>query len=92
MGMYQRRLGKYELQERVGHGASEVWKAFDSQQHRFVAIKILPVNAQTSADFAPRFYREAQTLVALRHPNIVPILDFYMSQNGNEAYLIMDNV
>lgn len=92
MGMYQRRLGKYELQERVGRGASEVWKAFDSQQRRFVAIKILPVNAQTSADFAPRFYREAQTLVALRHPNIVPVLDFYMSENGNEAYLIMDYV
>ena len=50
MSMYQRRLGKYELQERVGSGASELWKAFDTQQRRYVAIKILPVNAQTSAD------------------------------------------
>ncbi len=92
MSMYQRRLGKYELQERVGHGAGELWKAFDTQQHRYAAIKILPVNAQTSADFTPRFYREAQTLAALRHPNIVPVHDFYMSQSGSEAYLILDYV
>src|SRR5438874_1581124 len=92
MSMYQRRLGKYELQERVGSGAGEVWKAFDTQQHRYVAIKILPVNAQTSTDFTPRFYREAQTLAALRHPNIVQVHDFYMSQSGSEAYLILDYV
>src|SRR5947209_13719365 len=92
MSMYQRRLGKYELQERVARGAGEVWKAFDTQQRRYVAIKILSVNAQTSADFTPRFYREAQTLAALRHPNIVQVHDFYMAQSGSEAYLIMDYV
>ena len=74
MGMNQRRLGKYELQERLRSGvAGEVWKAFDTQQHRYVTIKIIPVNAQMSTDFAPRFYREAQILAALRHPNIVQI-------------------
>src|SRR5437870_10328201 len=92
MSMYQRRLGKYELQERVGRGAGEVWKAFDTQERRYVAIKIIPVNAQTSADFTPRFYHEAQILAALRHPNIVPILDFRVSQSGSEAYIIMDYV
>ena len=89
MSMYQRRLGKYELQERVGRGVGEVWRAFDTQQRRYVAFKILQVNTQTSTDFTPRFYREAQTLAALRHPNIVPVQDFYMSQSGNEAYLII---
>src|SRR6266568_5126800 len=93
MGMNQRRLGKYELQEHSGSGVvGEVWKAFNTQQRRYVTIKIIPVNAETSADFTPRFYHEAQILTALRHPNIVPVLDFNMSQGGNEAYIIMDYV
>ncbi|HLJ32373.1 MAG TPA: protein kinase [Ktedonobacteraceae bacterium] len=93
MGMNQRRLGKYELQERLGPGAvGEVWKALDTQQQRYVAIKIIPVTAQNSADFAPRFYQEAQILATLRHPHIVPILDFSTRQDMREAYIIMDYV
>ena len=37
-----RRLGKYELRERLGQGGmAEVWKAFDTQLQRYVAIKVL---------------------------------------------------
>ncbi len=93
MGMNLRRLGKYELQERLRPAAvGEIWKAFDTQQRRYVTIKIIPVNTQASADFIPRFYREAQILAALRHPDIVPILDYHMPQSGSEAYIVMDYV
>ena len=93
MGMYQRRLGKYELQERLESGAvGEVWKAFNTQQRCYVTLKIIPVNAETGADFTPRFYREAHMLAALHHPHIVPIQDFHLSQSGSEAYIIMDYV
>src|SRR6266496_1172454 len=93
MGMNQRHLGKYELQERLESGAvGEVWKAFNTQQRCYVTLKIIPVNAETGTDFTPRFYREAQILAALHHPHIVPILDFHMSQSGSEAYIIMDYV
>ena len=35
-----KRLGKYELQERLGQGGmAEVWKVFDPQLKRYVAIK-----------------------------------------------------
>ncbi len=93
MGMYQRRLGKYELQERLESGAvGEVWKAFNTQQRCYVTLKIIPVNAETGADFTPRFYREAHMLAALHHPHIVPIQDFHLSPSGSEAYIIMDYV
>src|SRR5215470_8209464 len=37
-----RRLGKYDLQERLGQGGmAEVWKALDTQLQRYVAIKLL---------------------------------------------------
>src|SRR5207302_11118306 len=91
MGMNQRRLGKYELQERLGPGAvGEIWKAFNTQQHCYVTIKITPVIIETSFDFTPRFYREAQMLAALRHSDIVSIQGFYMSQCVTQAYNYMD--
>lgn len=93
MSMNPRRVGKYELQQRLAGGAmGEVWKAWDTQQHRYVAIKVITVNAQDSADFTSRFTHEAQILTTLRHPNIVAVQDFRMIQGGSEAYIIMDYV
>ncbi len=47
-----RRLGKYELQERLGSGGmAEVWKAFDTQLRRYVAIKFLHASFQADSDF-----------------------------------------
>src|SRR5438105_10156128 len=93
MSTNQGHLGEYQLQERLGRSVvGDLWKAFDTQERRYVAIKIIPVNAQTSAEFTPRFYHEAQILATLRHPNIVPIQDFRIAQGGSEAYIIMDYV
>src|SRR5437660_9216028 len=80
-----RRLGKYELQVLLGQGGmAEVWKALDTQLQRYVAIKLLHANLQADPDFITRFTREAQIIAALRHPNIVQIYDFYISE-GSEA-------
>ena len=93
MGTNWRRLGNYELEERVGPAAAgEFWKAFDTQQRRYVSIKIIQVSEQNGTDFTPRFYHEAQILAALHHPNIVQVHDFFISQSGYEAYVIMDYV
>ena len=93
MGMNQSRLGKYELRGHLRPGAvGDIWKAFDTQQRRYVAIKIIQVNTQTNADFIQRFYREAEMLAALRHPNIVPVQDYRVAQSESEAYIIMDYV
>lgn len=84
-----RRLGKYELQERLGRGGmAEVWKAFDTQLRRYVAIKFLHADFQADSDFVERFSREAQTVAALRHPNIVQIYDFYASEHSEQQAAI----
>jgi len=89
-------LDKYELLERLGQGdIVETWKAFDTQQKRNVAIKILHVNLQADADFPTRFIRQAQRLIALRHPNIVHMHDFRIAQSSPSetvAYMVMDYV
>ena len=76
-------LGKYDLQEPLGRGGmAEVWKAFDTQLRRAVAIKFMHANLAADPDFVSRFTREAQVIAALRHPNIVQIYDFYTAGSG----------
>src|SRR4051812_44731769 len=89
-----RRLGKYELQERLGRGGmAEVWKALDTQLQRHVAIKLLHTNLQSDPNFVSRFQREAQVIAALHHPNIVQIHDFQVEQSSPDAdpifYMVM---
>ncbi|GAC1566099.1 MAG: hypothetical protein NVS3B14_06320 [Ktedonobacteraceae bacterium] len=89
-----RRLGKYELQQRLGQGGmAEVWKALDTQLQRYVAIKLLHANLQADPNFVTRFQNEAQAIASLRHPNIVQIHDFQVSyppeSDSPTAYIVM---
>jgi len=80
MSTRPRRLGKYELQERLGLGGmAEVWKALDTQLQRHVAIKLLHANLKEDPHFIARFEREAQLIASLHHPNIVQIHDFQIA-------------
>src|SRR6202043_3175076 len=63
-----RRLGKFQLLERVGLGAfGAVWRARDTELDRLVALKIPHAGQLTSADDLERFYREARAAAQLRH-------------------------
>jgi eukaryotic-like serine/threonine-protein kinase len=89
------RINKYELQQSLGKNSiTEVWKAFDNQAHRYVAIKLFHAQLKADPDFVTRFQKEAQTIISLRHPNIVPCYDFSVSQFSETAsataYLVME--
>jgi serine/threonine-protein kinase len=90
------RLGKYELQTRLGQGGmAEVWKAIDPQLKRYVAIKFMHAQLSSDPDFRVRFEREGQAIASLRHPNIVQVYDFQISPPSSEgpmAYMVMDYV
>jgi tRNA A-37 threonylcarbamoyl transferase component Bud32 len=71
------RLGTYEVLELLGRGGmAEVYKGRHPRLDRTVAIKILPSSLAAEADFRQRFEREARSVAALRHPNIVQMFDF----------------
>jgi serine/threonine protein kinase len=74
----------------------EVWKALDTQLGRHVAIKLLRTDMQDNPEFAIRFEQEARFIAALRHPNIVHIHDFSISQPPESeiptAYIVMDYI
>jgi hypothetical protein len=81
-------LGKYNILERVGRGGTAtVFKALDLNTGETVAVKVLMPQLTLEEDFKERFKREAQVLHGLRHPNIVPVLDY--GQSNGLVYLVM---
>ncbi len=97
MSTHPQQLGKYEMRERLGRGGmAEVWKAFDTQLHRYVAIKLMHADLQNDPEFMTRFVREARAIASLHHSNIVQIYDFQTTDttdaNSPLAYMVMDYV
>ncbi len=84
--------GRYELAERVKHGGfATVWKAWDNEHNRIVAIKIL--HRQHVEDFSrrDRFFRGARQMARLSHPAIVRVLQ-EAGQEGTTHYFVMEFV
>jgi serine/threonine protein kinase len=54
-------------------GMGEVYRAEDTTLKRQIALKVLPPEVAASQERLERFQREAETLAALDHPNIVVI-------------------
>ncbi len=81
-----KRFGKYILIKEIGRGgAGIVYKAWQQDLNKALALKILPHESDTAAgvktpfgdvEDVKRFYNETRAHADLRHPNIVPILDF----------------
>ena len=82
------KLGKYRLIEQIGQGGmATVFKGVDTETGWEVAVKVMsPLMAQES-QFSKRFKREAEVVMRLKHPNIVPVVDF--GRDAGYAYLVM---
>lgn len=84
-----RKLGQYELRERLGRGGmAEVYKAYQPGMDRFVAVKVMLGHLATDESFVERFRREAQAVGRLRHPHLVQIFDFGIE--GDVYYMAME--
>jgi len=84
------RLDHYHLLRQLGAGSSGyVFKAFDTQLHRQVALKVLLSDA-AHAGLAQQCLNEARTLAALNHPSIVQI--YGLGQCKGQHYLVMELV
>jgi serine/threonine protein kinase len=87
-----RRLGKFELLERLGTGSfGYVFRARDTELGRVVAIKIPRAGSLAAAEDVTRFFREARSAAQLQHPGIVALHETGQAEDGT-LYLIEEFV
>jgi serine/threonine protein kinase len=68
------KLGHYEVLEPLQSGGmGEVYRAYDSQLDRVIALKVLRKELIGDAEAIARFQREAKLASSLNHPHIISI-------------------
>lgn len=87
--------GKYEIVEKIAMGGmGDVFKGYDPDIDRYVAIKILRLESLPQPDmreqFTERFLWEARIAGRLSHPNIVTIYE--SGTHDNAPYIIMEYI
>jgi len=88
-------LGRYEILGQIGKGAmGVVYKGRDSKLQRLVAIKTIrfgdDFNEDQVDDIKKQFYREAELVAKLSHPNIVAIYD--VGEDLDLSYIAMEHL
>ncbi len=70
-------LGAFRILQQIGEGGmAKVYKAYQPSMERYIALKVLPSHYAEDPQFIERFIREARTIAALEHRNILPVFDF----------------
>ena len=83
--------GRYEIKEIIGVGGmAVVYKAFDNQENRTVAVKILKEEFISNEEFVRRFKNESKAIAMLSHPNIVKVYD--VSFGDLIQYIVMEYI
>lgn len=89
--MIPSKLGPYLLEEVLGRGGmGTVYRGVDPETGERVAVKILAPDLANDLQFLERFQEEVQTLIELKHPNIVQLLSF--GKQDNVFYFAMELV
>jgi tetratricopeptide (TPR) repeat protein/tRNA A-37 threonylcarbamoyl transferase component Bud32 len=84
-------VGRYQIRQLLGVGAfGSVWRAWDPELQREVAVKFARSGDLSGPAERERFLREARAASRLRHPRIVPVHD--VGRDGESIYLVSELV
>lgn len=82
---------RYRLDKRIAKGGmGEVWKAYDLELGRVVAIKALRSDLMNARSRLARLRAEAHNSANLAHPNIAALFEYY--EHDGIGFLIMEYV
>ncbi|MCA8997032.1 MAG: serine/threonine protein kinase, partial [Planctomycetaceae bacterium] len=85
------RIGRYDVERLIGAGGmGVVFKAFDNELNRPVAVKVLAPYLAGSGAARQRFAREARAAAAVVHEHVVSIHN--VESNGDAPFLVMQYV
>ncbi|MFJ9448249.1 WD40 repeat domain-containing serine/threonine protein kinase [Kitasatospora sp. NPDC101235] len=80
--------GRYRLDSRLGHGGmGEVWKGYDVELRRAVALKVL-LEFDSDDGLLQRFRREASIGARLQHPGITVVHD--VGRHDTRLFIVME--
>lgn len=83
-------MGQFQIVEMIGKGGiGAVFKAWQKNIDRFVAVKILQPRFANREDIVLRFRREARAMSKLTHPNTVKVYLYGQLEDG-ALYIIME--
>src|SRR5438874_1735127 len=76
-------LGNYQILEKIGRGGMGIiYRARQRHSRRIVALKRIAGFDGDSPETLTRFRREAEAAASLDHPNILPIYEVSVSEDG----------
>jgi len=82
------RIGRYDVERLIGSGGmGVVFKAYDPELHRPVAVKLLAPYLASSGSARNRFAREARAAAAVVDDHVVPIHN--VETDGEHPFLVM---
>jgi serine/threonine protein kinase len=71
------KFARYRVVSELGQGGMGiVYKAYDTQLEREVALKVMKLEIAVQSSAAERFLREARVMAAIRHDHVVEIYDY----------------
>ena len=83
--------GRYRIKSLIGSGGmANVYKAYDEESQRIVALKVLKDEHRGDMEFVRRFEREAQAVLMLSHENIVRSYD--VGEDDGISYIVLEYV
>lgn len=84
------RLGKFQLQSELGAGTfGYVFRAWDTELERTVAVKIQRAGSLANEEETNRFMQEARSVAQLQHPGIVSLYEIGQTEEG-VCYLVTE--
>lgn len=83
--------GRYTLRSILGQGGmATIYRGWDAQLEREVAVKVLRPQYGSDPEFVARFRQEARSAGSLSHPNIVGVHDY--GSADDQQFIVMELV
>ena len=87
----KKHYGHYQVKSELGRGGmAVVYKCWEPDLNRFVALKVLAEHLVHDKELKERFLREAKSMAAINHPNVIQV--HFIGEDHGQPYFAMELV